>query len=758
MKNSFSYFVAVAFIVAATFTSCSPKSQPVAAGAQSKTLKTGNPAKVVRSVEIPMQPFVIDHHGRDNAPVDVSFLLDAPAGRDGFITMENGHLVKPNGERFRIWGVNLTGWTRGSTLLPPKEEAAFWATAMARVGINCVRFHFLDLTTRTPEQEAQLGGRRRGPVGMVDGSRNDTQEFDADALDRLDYFVAELKKVGIYSNLNLNVGRTYKEGDNVPDNRLIRQAKGIMYVGERLIELQKDYALKLLTHYNPYTESKYSDEPAVATVEIVNENSLFEFWFRNWLRGELVPEGRANYELDFTPFYEKQLTDMYQDWLKNNRTSKELAQLRKLAGVEPDAPLPRTRRGDFKTAPTELFRAEADFYTYVETEFLMGMYNYIKKDLGVKSLVIGNADHTYWIPNQPMMRANGMLDFVDGHVYWQHPAIWGLRNTPMVNQPLASTIIKLSRSPFLNRPFTVSEVNHPNPNEYCAEMIPILASYGAFQDWDGIYFYTFEPKINNWQDYVADNFDITLDPIKMTQMSVGAMLFSRADVSAAKQTIARTYSAEQVTEAMRLPLTERPYFTPGFPLSLPLRHGSRIHSLDSKPTQAFDPDVQPPYISDTGELAWYVNDDGLNGLVTIDTPFSQALVGFVRDNDIRTSHIIPQIKNDFSVITLSSLTSDPIYRSDKMLLTACSSWQNTGSKWNDRRTLWETWGTGPTLIEPVVGWLVLQDLNGAVNVTVTPLDGACQPMGVPAGAKMVEDGHEITLDSPTTQYLITVAR
>ena len=128
------------------------------------------------------------------------------------------------------------------------------------------------------------------------------------------------------------------------------------------------------------------------------------------------------------------------------------------------------------------------------------------------------------LPNLPLLRANRQLDFLDGHVYWQHPAIWGLRNTPMVNDPLNSTIIKLSRSPMVDHAFTVSEVNHPNPNEYGAEMIPILASYAAFQDWDGIYFYTFELKFGDqWQNFVTDNFEITLDPVKMIQMRVGAM-------------------------------------------------------------------------------------------------------------------------------------------------------------------------------------------------------------------------------------------
>jgi hypothetical protein len=70
----------------------------------------------------------------------------------------------------------------------------------------------------------------------------------------------------------------------------------------------------------------------------------------------------------------------------------------------------------------------------------------------------------------------------------------GARNTPVVNDPLHSTVVKLTRSAFAGKPFLVSEVNHPRPNEFLSEMIPILAAYSAFQDWDGVFFYSFEPS------------------------------------------------------------------------------------------------------------------------------------------------------------------------------------------------------------------------------------------------------------------------
>ena len=175
--------------------------------------------------------------------------------------------------------------------------------------------------------------------------------------------------------------------------------------------------------------------------------------FRNWLRGEKTADG-PDIQLDFTAHYERKLTERYNAWLAENRTAEEIARIREIAGVSANEPVPRLRREQFVEAPDERFYAEALFYTAIEQEFFLGMKSYLTETLGVESLIVGCADHTYWIPNQPMLQSTSLMDIVDGHVYWQHPAIWGARNTPMVNEPLDSTIVKLSRSAFLGKPFT----------------------------------------------------------------------------------------------------------------------------------------------------------------------------------------------------------------------------------------------------------------------------------------------------------------
>src|ERR1700722_11290298 len=209
-----------------------------------------------------MAPFTMDHRrgALSGSPVDVSFLLDAPAGKHGFVKVQDGHLATGDGHRIRFWGVNITDWSRGSRQIPLKDDAAFLASTLARFGVNSVRFQFLDF---------------EAPRGLIKSGGDNTRSLDAEQLDREDYFIAELEKRGIYIDFNLLVGRPFREGDGVKDANTLRQgAKGTSFFDARLIELQKEFAAQLLGHPNPYTRLKYTDDPAVAIVEINNENSI----------------------------------------------------------------------------------------------------------------------------------------------------------------------------------------------------------------------------------------------------------------------------------------------------------------------------------------------------------------------------------------------------------------------------------------------------------------------------------------------------
>src|SRR5215471_8259762 len=85
-----------------------------------------------------LKPFVIDHRASGPSAADVSFLLDAPAGKHGFTVVRNGHLEFASGGRARFWGVHFTDWSRGSIEIPAKADVPMWAAALARFGVNLV--------------------------------------------------------------------------------------------------------------------------------------------------------------------------------------------------------------------------------------------------------------------------------------------------------------------------------------------------------------------------------------------------------------------------------------------------------------------------------------------------------------------------------------------------------------------------------------------------------------------------------------------
>ncbi len=572
-------------------------------------------------------------------------------------------------------------------------------------------------------------------------------------------------------DLNLNVGRYYKDGDGVADAAQVNRnwVKSLSLYDKRIIELEKEWSKNLLTHVNPYTKTEYRNEPAIAIVEILNENGIGQ--------GYNPP----------TKFYQDELDGLYNDWLKAHLSAAEIAKLREQAGVAVDAAVPRMRGND-RATQKERYETEVRFFMDLESGFYQDMRTYLR-GLGVKQPMIGTADHGHSGPPWSMLASLSKLDALDGHIYWNQYI--GMGNVPMVNDPARSTVVQLSRTAFAGKPYTVSETNHPFPNEYAGEGIPILAAYALFQDWDMVIQYTFEPKKDpNWKPYIADPFDISHDPVRMTEMAAGALMFLRGDVKPARQTVDRTYSREQVLDAGLLPGglrpgSEQPYFTPGFPLTLPLEHEVRVASFDGPPTAKLTASGANPIVSDTGELRWYTTPtepaaapaptpaaggrggpalppaNAKDGLVTIDTDRAQALIGFVKANKKTLKNLSADVSNNFATIILTSMENKPIARSAKLLLNATCRANNTEEKWNEGHTGLGRGGQGhsPTLIEPVTGSIMLRGIEGAKSISAAALDGSGKPIGAPIGAKKTGDGWSLAVGDPvTTWYVVTVHR
>ncbi len=215
---------------------------------------------------------------RAGTALDLAGLNARPAGALGRIGVRDGHFATADGTRIRFWGCNISA----AENFVDAEMATRLAHRLAQGGINIVRLHHLDNNWAVAT---------RGSIWSPDDPRR--LKIDPVQLDKVHRFVAALKAEGIYVNVNLKVSRTYSAADGFPASvsDCPPFQKRVDYFDRRMIELQKDYARQLLTAKNPYTGFSLADDPAVAVVEINNENALLGLRTRDVGRGlELLPE------------------------------------------------------------------------------------------------------------------------------------------------------------------------------------------------------------------------------------------------------------------------------------------------------------------------------------------------------------------------------------------------------------------------------------------------------------------------------------
>jgi len=194
--------------------------------------------------------------------LDASTLLDAPAGKHGFVSVKDGRLFFAGGGRARFFGVSL---------LPPTAfldatRADELADRLARSGVNLVRLSDLD----TP-----LGPGR----SLFDDARDDTKELDAESLAKLDHLIAAFKARGIYVAIELQGSRRFRDGDGdtIAGARMLPPGGGPTAAFDPAVrEAARKMAEALLSRVNPETKLPLRDDPALAWITLAGELSLFD--------------------------------------------------------------------------------------------------------------------------------------------------------------------------------------------------------------------------------------------------------------------------------------------------------------------------------------------------------------------------------------------------------------------------------------------------------------------------------------------------
>jgi hypothetical protein len=709
----------------------------------------------------PLFPFLISYDAPDNV-VNVSQMLEAPAGKHGFVRVENGRFVNDAG-RVRLHATNLTGPAN----FPTHAQADNVAARLARFGINCVRLHYFDAqygNFMTPDETGLFGNDSSLPKAFAADPAVHIP-FAAEQVDRQDYLIAALKRRGIYVDMNLHIARF---------------PKGLSFFETRIIASEKEYAKRLLTRVNPYTGLAYTDDPCVAVMEINNENALFNNYLEgviDQLKGPYADEFRGQWNAWLakkyartealkqawnwvpTPLCDEQIPEGAfarpvamdgKKWILQRGTSQATSsvsngvlrlrvpseggelfpKLLRTVSVKQGQPYTvsfRVRRtegagsavlglaiadtvdgwrslgllqkftvdkawkkmscsfvavedsaqaqvqitrfdvgayefddvsfqrgavGEFSaTARLEggsvpivknngfaPLQARRDFYQFIvdtERAYWTGLSDFLKRDLKVKSVISGTQVCGY---SPPFVQAE--LDYVDNHSYWCHPSpvskAWRIRNESMVNS--MDCIRQLASERVLGKPYTISEYNHPFPNQYGAEGQPMLRAYGAFQGWDGVFEYTynhspdFEPRRNTYFFSMVARTDV------LAHMPACAAMYLRGDVREAQATLVGALSYPAYFERLlRTKSVAEGFSALGFDGRQAMLHKvgvelSGANGTDTNAVAKIAPS-QKVFVSDTGELTWNIEQPGA-GYFAVNTPNTKLFTGFPKGRTI----------------------------------------------------------------------------------------------------------------------------
>ncbi len=132
--------------------------------------------------------------------------------------------------------------------------------------------------------------------------KSDPTKIDPKQLDNLFYLVAAMKRNGIYTYLSFYYP-LWLDASNpkfaLPgyDKLKNKNPFALLYFDPRMQELYHAWATQILTTPNPYTNVPLAQDPALAIIEIVNEDSLF-FW--TFSQKNIPPTQWNELEVQFT--------------------------------------------------------------------------------------------------------------------------------------------------------------------------------------------------------------------------------------------------------------------------------------------------------------------------------------------------------------------------------------------------------------------------------------------------------------------------
>ena len=680
--------------------------------------------------------------GFAESPIDLRFLNEKFAGEHGHIVAKGEKLVRSgDGEEIRFWAVNG----------PPGEldekGMASCARMLSKHGVNMVRIH---------------GSVFHGKTGALDSKK----------INRIRDTVAALKKEGIYSHLSIYFPLWLKPTDGAAWREGYDGTKppfATLYFEPEFQKLYRTWLDAILAVENK-EGVRLGEDPAVAGIELVNEDSFF-FWTFDY---EGVPAPQM-----------AKLEKAFGDWAGEKYGSVEKAlETWKTKDKHDDTTAGRLGfRGLWTIANEKKLRDQdtARFLCETQYEFYKNHTDYLR-DNGFKGLITASNWHTAnpqifgpleqftYTPGDVIDRHgyyvgvhsgdNSSFSIREGHLYSDRSALTFDGKKPGSKQDFSHPAMDIMTN---MKPAMISETTWNRPNRYRGEAPLYFAAYGALQGTDAIVNFALDGATWTTKPRFFVQPWTLMAPTQMGQFPAASLIYREGLVAEGKLAANVTLSLEDAFALKGVKLSNKANLDALREADVkgdsttaggidPLIHyvgrtNLSINRPDAKETLAdlseFIDRKKQTVTSNTGELKL----DFGNGLMKINAPAAQGASGNLKKaGRIQLADLSIESDLELAQIIAVSLDGSPLTTAPKVLLQVMTEEKPTGFETEDA-------GEGLKRITSLGSdpWL-FREPSGTVRLKTKAKVTALDLNGYPV--REMGSTEEIRLDPKTVYYLL----
>ncbi|MHC4500920.1 MAG: beta-galactosidase, partial [Planctomycetota bacterium] len=522
----------------------------------------------------------------------------------------------------------------------------------------------------------------------------------------------------------------------------------------------------------PYTGLAYKDDPALAIVEVHNEDCIFWHAPLNDL---------ASYNNGRLDRHAAILGTMWMNWVKDrysNDTNLRAAwgngwrsgdsvnnpTMKMYGAWEMDGDGPRSNKNREKKRMGDFIRFLAEFQRdYYERRAQR------LRELGYKAVTVTTA----WKAGGPAASAANLwaddaMDAIDRHNYFGggaggHGITAGSVSNDTHMNKAGRAILSSGFWQVEDKPFIMTEWTQKPPNQWKAELAPLFAFYGmGLQGWDASYHFAASRSYmgNGWPSMRSY---VTCTPHYIGQFPALACAIYNNHFDEGDIISARRLSTSDIFAG--IDKLQQEYGLVGYDENELLAHGSTpVEALAAGRVTLKVMDRQgPSYLGDlstcwnrrartvqsnTGQLTW----DYGSKVVTVHSDKTQGVIGFAGGGTYELPGVSVEVgPTPFISLLFTPLDNRALIESEHVLITALAQDKQYGTVYNeDGTTLIETGGP-PLLLEPVQATLTFK---GAPLTSVKVVD----VYGVPAARHVERTGNAFAIDGRYATYYYEVKR